>query len=351
MVNTPGRDYQAEQAAKVLIGEHRKQAFERTFRGTSLRKKGSSITDDSRGLADAGMSFATAVAGAAGSAAPDALGAVPIFDALGSVLKIVGIEEGERADFEMMMAEELAVITTKGLVGIAEMYVPYLSTVIAGKEMMKEWVNTAVKAHRSFTLSRTIGSDMLPGDPQQAAQAVRTMIKRAAANHARLATINSVKFGVDVAASAGGFGAGGAAAGPATGAAAAGAKLANSLFLLGRDYFEMKAANDLLTAATLPSSEMLFGAYPLLGCYLIVSAEDSDLLYFFMGEMGGAGWMDKIEKQKKRTLGPLQTEARDFISNSRFELDGFSGAKVKVLVPKKKTKLTHLRSWANRVFG
>ena len=138
MPGGPGRDYQAEQAAKVLIGEHRKQAFERTFRGTSLRKKG----------------------------APDALGAVPIFDALGSVLKLVGIEEGERADFEMVMAEELAVITTKGLIGVAEMYVPYLSTVFAGKEMMKEWVNTAIKAHRSFTLNRTIGSDILPGDPQ-----------------------------------------------------------------------------------------------------------------------------------------------------------------------------------------
>ncbi|MEM1437176.1 MAG: hypothetical protein AAGG11_24230, partial [Pseudomonadota bacterium] len=59
----------------------------------------------------------------------------------------------------------------------------------------------------------------------------------------------------------------------------------------------------------------------------------------------------KVEKQKKRTLGPLQNEARGYIADSRFELDGFSGAKVNIIVPKKKSKITHLKSFAHRVFG
>jgi len=65
----------------------------------------------------AGSSFVSAVAEAAGQVLPDVVVvvAVPIFDSINAVLEIVGIEEGERADFELMFAEELAVITTKGL--------------------------------------------------------------------------------------------------------------------------------------------------------------------------------------------------------------------------------------------
>ncbi len=351
MVQPVGRArLETELAAKAVIAAHWQKAFESTFSGTHLRKKGSSISSDARGVADAGFDFAGKVAKAAGKALPDVVGAIPIFDAIGSVFKIVGIEPGEREDFDMMMAEELAVITTKGLLGIASMYTPYISTVFAGKDMVKEWVNTAVEGHKAYTLKRTIRCDILPGDPQAAAKAVRQLIARNRDNSARLATVNTVKFAVDVAATAGGFGAGGAAASAATGAAASGAKLANTLFLLGRDYHEMKTANAFLKANSLPSAETLFGAYPLLGCYLIAGADDSDLLYFFMSQMGQAGWMDKVEQQKKRTLGPLQDEARKYIGESRFELDGFHGAKVNVIVPKKKSKRVHLKSWAQRVF-
>ncbi len=340
----------ADLAAKAVIGEHRKRAFEKTFSGTSLRKKNSSIAADASGIAEAGMDFANNVADACGSALPDVVGAVPAFGAINAVLKIVGIEEAERANFELIMAEELAVLATNGLLGVASMYTPYLSTVIAGKDMVKSWVETAVEGHKSYTLKRTIKCDILPGDPQAAARAVRKIIARNANNSARIATINTTKFAVDVAATAGAFGAGGAIAGPVTGAAASGAKLSNALYLLGRDYHEMSGANKLLTSGTIPEAETLFGTYPLLGCYLIAGADDSDLLYFFMSEMGQKGWMDKVEKQKKTTLGPLQQEARKAISESRFELDGFHGAKVNIIVPKKHTKIQHIKSWASRVF-
>lgn len=352
MMVTPNvkAEYESQLAAKALIGMHRRKAFTDCFSGTDLRKKGSSIAKDSSGLAATGFEFAGKVAEAAGEALPDVVGAIPIFDAINTVLKIVGIEPGERQDFEMMMAEELAVLTTKGLLGIASLYTPYISTVMAGKDMVKEWVKVATEGHKAYTLKRTIKCDILPGDPQAAGNAVKQLIVRNRNNSARLATINTVKFSVDVAATAGGLGAGGAAAGPITGAASAGAQLANSLFLLGRDYHEMKLANAMLKAVTLPSAEDLFGAYPLLGCYLIAGADDSDLLYFFMGEMGKAGWMDKVEQQKKRTLGPLQSEARQSIAESRFELNGFHGSKVNIIIPKKKSKLVHIKSWAQRVF-
>jgi len=348
---SPRAAQQAQIDAKAMIGMHRQKAFQTAFKGTHLRKKGVSIASDAKDLAAGGMEFASNVAAAAGRALPGVVGAVPIFDAISTVIKIVGIEEGERPDFEMMMAEELAVLTTKGLLGVASLFTPYISTVFAGKDMAKQWVSVATEGHKAYTLKRSIKSDVLPGDPQAAAKAVRQLIARNRNNSARLATVSTVKFAVDVASTAGGFGAGGAIAGPVTGAAAAGAQLANSLYLLGRDYSEMKAANGLLTAPALPSAETLFGTYPLLGCYLIAGADDSDLLFFFMGEMGQAGWMDKVEQQKKRTLGPLQDEARQYIADSRFELDGFHGSKINVKVPAKKSKLVHMKSWAHRVFG
>ena len=116
----------ADLAARAVIGEHRKRAFEKTFSGTSLRKKNSSIAADASAIAEAGMDFASNVADACGSALPDVVGAVPAFGAINAVLKIVGIEEAERANFELIMAEELAVLATNGLLGIASMYTTYL---------------------------------------------------------------------------------------------------------------------------------------------------------------------------------------------------------------------------------
>jgi len=345
----PQQRLQADLAAKAYLGEYRKGAFTRTFAGTDLRKKRSSIANDASGVASAGFAFGSAVAKAAGSGLPDVVGAIPIFDAINLVMKVTGIDDSEKDDFNGMFAEELAYFGVQGILGIASLYTPYLSTVIAGRDMAREWILTAVEGHKSYQLRRSIPCDILPGDPLAAAKAVRQLISRNAANHARMATVHTAKFSVDVAASAGGFGAGGAAAGAITGAASAGAQLANTLFLMGRDYHEMKVSNKLLQGGVPPTAEALFGAYPLLGCYMIVGSNDSDLLHFFMSEMGGPGWMDKIESQKKRTLGPLQDEARKFIDGSRFELNGFSGSKL-VMVPKKKSAKARMKSLASRVF-
>ena len=335
-----------QKAAMFVIEEHRRNAFKSCFGGTTLTKTSESIKSDAKGLYSEAKDFAEAVVDAAGGSLPG----LPSTDALDAVLKVVGIEKGEVEDFNLIMAEELAVLTGKSLLNIAQTFTPYLSTVLAGKDMVKEWVQTAIKGHRSYTLKKSIPTDILPGDPQAAAGAVRQLITRSASNHARLATINTPKFSGDVAASAGG-GAGGAIVGPATAAAAAGAKLANTLFLLGRDYHEMKGANTLLKSGVLPTPEQLFGAYPLLGCYMIAGADDSDLLFFFIKDMGAPGWMDKVEQQKKRTLGPLQQTARKTINGARFELAGFHGGKVKVIVAKKTSRVAHLKSFASRVFG
>jgi hypothetical protein len=331
-------------AALAVIEEHRKNAFKAAFEGTSLTKKGASIKEDAKAIASESKEFVEAVVSAAGVNIPS----LPSAEALGVIFKLTGLEPAEKSDFESVFAEELAVFAGKGLLGVASMMTPYLGLVLTGKDMLKEWVLTAMEGHKSLTLKRSIATDILPGDPTAAAQAVREMISREAANHGRLAAISTVKFAVDVSVTAGAFGAD--VAGPVTGAAAAGAKLANSLFLLGRDYREMKSANALLTATTLPTPARLFGAYPLLGSYLIAGADDSDLLFFFLKDMGSAGWMDKVEQQKKKTLAPLQTEARKLIRNSRFTLNGFHGAKVDVQVAARQSRVAQIKGIVSKLF-
>lgn len=336
-----------DQAARLVLIEHRKKAFESTFSGTHLAKKNSTVKDDAKAIYDDTREFAGAILEAANVNIPS----LPSSDAISAVLKIIGIEEAEQSDFEAVFSEELqslAATTLSGVVGIASLMTPYVGLVTGGKDMVSEWVKTAIAGHRSFKLKRSIPSNILPGDPQLAAKAVRELISRDAANHARLATINTVKFSVDVSVTAGALGAD--IASPVTGAAAAGAKLANTLFLMGRDYYEMKSANNLLTSGVLPEPAKLFGAYPLLGSYLIAGAEDSDLLFFFIEDMGAPGWMDKVEKQKRQTLEPLQREARKAIEGSRFDLVGFHGAKINVLVASKQSRMAQVKGFVSKLF-
>jgi hypothetical protein len=243
--------------------------------------------------------------------------------------------------------------------GAASTFLPYVSTIVSGKDMVVEWAKCAKDAHQSYRTCRNLKTDMRPGSPEKAAQAVRQLIKRSSTNHARLATTHTAKFAVDVAATAGGFGAGGAVASAATGAAAAAATMANTLFLLGRDYMEMKKANALLAGGRPPNPSELFSACPLLGCYLICGANDSDLVAFMVSDFGKAGWMDAVEKMKKQTLGPLQDFARQQITDSRYELNGFSVNKLsghglvqpKVLVPTRKMLQVRGQSAVSRIFG
>jgi hypothetical protein len=342
---TIGSHRSADRAARMVLEEHRRKAFETAFRNTKLAKKNESIKDDALSLYDETKTFMEAVADAAGGSVPS----LPSKDALRAILKIAGIAEEEKSDFEAVFSEELALMVVNGLTGVASLMVPYVGLVMGGKDMLAEWVKTAIAGHKSYTTKRSIPTDILPGDPQLAAQAVRKIITREASNHARLATINTVKFAVDVSVTAGAMGAD--VASPITGAATAGAKLANSIFLLGRDYYEMKSANALLTGGTLPDPTRLFNSHPILGAYLIVGADDSDLLFFFIDDMGAPGWMDKVEQQKKKTLGPLQKEARKAIENSRFDLAGFSGVKFKKPgVASKQSRVAQIKGFVSKLF-
>ncbi len=334
-----------ERAALKVLEEERRRALFKTFIGTKLVRKRGVILNDGYELKDQTLSVSMSVAEALGSEIP----LKPVIESVNLALKLAGIQEEEGPDFEAVFQEELAMAGIKSLISVAGLFTPYLGMGIAGKEMVKHWALTAERGYVRYTAGKHAGTDILPGDPEAAARAVLQMISREMTNHARTATIHTTKFAVDVSITAGAMGAD--LAGPITGAATAGAKLANTLFLMGRDYREMKAGNALLSAGRMPTAGKLFGAYPLLGAYLVAGSDDSTLLGFLTGEMGSAGWMDKVELQKSRTLGPLQKEARRLIRESRFHLDGFHGAKVDVQVASKASRWVSALKFVDKAFS
>jgi hypothetical protein len=64
----------------------------------------------------------------------------------------------------------------------------------------------------------------------------------------------------------------------------------------------------------------LFRTYPLMGCYLLVSATLSDLIP--IESFGTPGWMDYIENLHKRSFEKICKASIDLIEKSPWEIEG-----------------------------
>jgi hypothetical protein len=64
----------------------------------------------------------------------------------------------------------------------------------------------------------------------------------------------------------------------------------------------------------------VFKECPILGCYIIVCSDTSNVLNFFVADIGLPGWMDRVEDMKKHSLDRLIKDANKFIVSSRLHL-------------------------------
>ena len=64
----------------------------------------------------------------------------------------------------------------------------------------------------------------------------------------------------------------------------------------------------------------LFKTYPLMGCYLLTSATFSDLIP--IDSFGTPGWMDYVERLKKRAFDGIYESSNNLIDNSPWEIRG-----------------------------
>jgi hypothetical protein len=162
-----------------------------------------------------------------------------------------------------------------------------------------------------------------PGDPQAAADAIKTIIQRDLARHsvdlARQATATGTKI-------AGLFADMGTATTVAIGMANTLAGLGLKLFALGLNIKDMRAGNARLAKpATLDLT--VFGECPILGCYLLTCADTSTVANFFVADIGLPGWMDRVEAMKSKQMDPLLKIASKAIEASPLQLEGLASNK------------------------
>lgn len=110
------------------------------------------------------------------------------------------------------------------------------------------------------------------------------------------------------------------------GVASALASLGLKLAALGVDIRDMWAGNRRLAKPdTLDLT--VFEECPILGCYLLICADTSQVINFFLPEFGLPGWTQRLEEVKRKKMDPLLGIAATAIRDSRLQLDGLSSTK------------------------
>jgi hypothetical protein len=201
---------------------------------------------------------------------------------------------------------------------------PFIGVITSSYNAAKSWRGVVANARDLYKGDYYL-EGVLPGDPTAAANAVLVCIKRFLAANTADAARNTASAATKV---AGLFADLGTATTAAIGAASALAKLIQELAILGRDYTEMKAGNAVLDNPDPSALSMnVFQVCPLLGCYLIACSDTSNVVNFFIADMGTPGWMDKVEAMKKNQLDPLIKNANKAIVSSHLTLDGLKANK------------------------
>jgi len=218
---------------------------------------------------------------------------------------------------------------------------PLIGVLTSSYKSVQSWRAVVANA-RDLYKSDYYLEGVLPGDPQAAAEAVVVIIKRFLAANTADAVRNTAAASTKI---AGLFADMGTATTAAIGTASALSKLIQELYILGRDYSEMKSGNKrLLDPGALDMT--VFQTCPILGCYIISCSDTSMIANFFVADMGLPGWMDKVEKMKKTQLDPLIKNANKAIVSSHLTLDGLKSNKGTF---KEKTLFAQMKEQFNRL--
>ena len=199
---------------------------------------------------------------------------------------------------------------------------PFLGILTSGLKSAKGW-KQVFEGGRNIYQSNQAKLGVLPGDPRAAVDAIITLLERKLAKDSVNAARHSATLGVKV---AGLFADLGTATTAGVGLANAVAGLALELANLGLDYHDLKAGNKRL-AQPEKLNATIFDKCPILGCYIIVISDTSNVLNFCVADIGLPGWMDHVEAMKRQHLDKLIKTANSFIVSSRIHLAGLHTTK------------------------
>ncbi|ALN57929.1 MULTISPECIES: hypothetical protein [Lysobacter] len=96
------------------------------------------------------------------------------------------------------------------------------------------------------------------------------------------------------------------------------------LTVIGMDIKQMKAGNRWLQNPG-DLSIKVFEECPILGCYLLISADTSSVANLFVADIGLPNWMTQVEQMYESKIEPTVRYARDLVDRSNLQLEGVSG--------------------------
>lgn len=311
--------HRAEQDALELIRLTREKNLKFMFGGAKVTFKVASAASAAKTVALRGKAIAkgastlasgtgqaSAHVGAQFTSAAGAVGAGPpvIKDFLKDVLNVQSLSEVR----DIIPANEMSNLVAD--------FTPFLGTVTSGAKMLTSWGKTAQMAYKQYQTKKRV-HDLLVGDPRAAGEALRRMLQEEMAKYAADGAIHTTKFAVS------------AASMPADGGTTANLVLAavslvKTLFEIGWDVHVMRLGNEHLSKPNALSLDV-FDDCPLLGCYLLVNSNTSDIVNLILEEMGQPGWMDDVEQMVKGSIAPMVGDANSMIAKSRLEVVGVRG--------------------------
>lgn len=310
----------SDAAAREMLAMARLQALNTMFTGTKLKFGTKSALSAVADMAKSGKAIATGVqkagkAAKAGSAAASTASSSPgtlsmVTDFISGCADVPGLDA---------VAEAIGAEALENLV--AEV-IPFVGIINSGRKLAQATARVVDDAHSLYkTAEWTEGA--LPGDPVAACKAVRNLIQRDLGKH-------SIQMAQQAAATGGKLAGiladGGTGTTVAIGIANAAATLGLQLFYLGLDIKDMRVGNARLAKPNSLDSTV-FSKCPILGCYLLTCTDTSNIVNLLVDDIGGPGWMDRVETMKRTQLDPLLKIATSNITSSRLQLDGLASNK------------------------
>jgi hypothetical protein len=302
-----------EQAAVKFMVEQQQSILYRNFKDASVAWPGFNAAVEVK----AAKEKISAAVSAAKSAPASAAKAAVAPEAMSAVNQLFGSEIQDVAGLATWVAKETGAVALQPIAQHVADMIPFVSLISGGAKVLAQWgsvVWDAYKEVKVYTHRKGVAS----GAPEAALAAMRDLLRRETNFAAVKASITSAGFAVNVGLHAAkGVG---SVFSPIVGAAQASAQATRAIA-----YFAMQVREAIIMHKALKNpNELGFETLhraPLLGCYLLIGASDSELIAMLWDEFGQAGWMDEVTRLLK-DLKPLMDQAADLIQTSPFKLTG-----------------------------
>lgn len=254
---------------------------------------------------------------AAAAAAAKAPSTMAKAEAAAAANEMFGSQVKDAAAFAAWVAQEAGLASLEVVAQNVWDMLPFISIAAGAAKVLMQTAMTVRAAYKVYDVHSS-RSALAQGGPQAAVNALMTLLQRELANNVTKTAITTAGFAANTALHAA-KGAGAIVA-PAVGAAATAAQAARVVAL-----FAMQVHEAILMHKALKNPKDIgfdtIQRAPLLGCYLLVGASDSELLAITWSEFGQAGSMNEVAALLK-DLKTVMDRAADVIQDAPFKLTG-----------------------------